>query len=1135
MTSKIDTPAETIEMILTGMEPTVGAARAGFGPERRGAAGQGGAGASPSLGDASTFAELGATLMRRMTTEVRREVGDGAATAAVLAGAMVRESSKRIAQGDDPARIKRGMSVAVGAVISHLDQAAKKIQGQDEIGRICATCLKGDHEASAVLAEAIGWAGDGQILIEPKEGGGLELRRLAEMELHFGYASPAFATDAERMSCALEACSVLVMKVDGDVEPRALSRWLQAAAPPSRALLLVAEGLGGEAIEALVHEHRRGARRCAVVAIPAGQGDALLDRVAALTRTSVRAEGAKRLFEGGEPVELGSAFRVHVERGRTLLRVDVGSRADLAGVPLLPAALLQVGAATEAESAARRRRLQDALKAARAAIAGGVLPGGGVAFVSAQAALDALEVGGAERAGVDVVRQAIEEPLLQLARNAGEDGERVLQEVRTREGAFGHVVVSKTYGGVVERGVIDAVDVARASLKSAAIVAEEALAVLIPKAPKPEPTAVHTFESTREARGAGVSQPEPRRPRFLESFDAVERGGSDLLDIAFGGDELLSARRLPVPGANPRSARDFGAASPLPPPGVRPAGASRPAEASPPFEVWSPADAPPPAEASLPLDASPPAEASPPVDAPTVLRHVDVACPRRMWLGAERFTLVVRLTVAPSSLSVASRTGPVALRPSEPVRVRLSAPSFDVLSPLEQEIRIPASGDSDPVVFFLKPTALGERALLLDFLQSGNPVGSAAVQVEVTAMPGASSDTAHGSGAVRTSSGSLAEAPERMLYIAYERSPAGGALTFTLIRKGEVGRTFTRVPLSSSPEDFTTSLYRELNLLRAGKDPTVDALGRPRLAIDREDVDTKIRDMGFELWKTLFPEDFRRMYAAEREAWRDSSMIILSDEPFIPWELVWPYGTEPERWHDEEPWCLSMSLTRWLRRNEQGGGHEGPAAALRVEAFALLVPTDSNLPSAPKEKEFLARLLGQDRKLQDRSPKYATAKEVKALLKNGGYGLIHAATHGNFSTSAPDAITALWLEGGEPLSPRAINGPDIEAHLGAARPAFVFNACELGQGAWSLVGIGGWANRLISAGAGLFLAPLWLVSDDRAYAFCEALYRELANGAPVGKAVREARRAAKKDGDPTHLAYCVYAHPNARFVFGSGA
>ncbi|WP_437729259.1 CHAT domain-containing protein [Sorangium sp. So ce861] len=917
----------------------------------------------------------------------------------------------------------------------------------DEIGRICATCLKGDQEASAALVEAIGWAGDGQILIEPKEGGGLELRRLAEMDFDFGYASPAFATDAERMSCTLEACSVLVMKVEGDAEQRLLPRWLQAAAPPSRALLLVAVGLGSDAIEALVHEHRRGARRCAVVAIPAGPGDALLDRVAALTRTSVRAESAKRLFEGGEPVELGSAFRVHVERGRTLLRVDVGAGADLAHAPSQRAALLQVGAATDADGAARRRRLQDALKVARAAIAGGVLPGGGVAFGS----------------------------------------------------------------------VVDAVDVARKSLRSAAIATEEALAMLIPKAGKPELTAVHTFESTWEARGAGVSQPEPRRSRFLESFDAVERGGSGLLDLPLSGDELLSARPPPVPGANPTSARDFGAASPLPPPAVRPAGASRPAEASSPFEVW------------------PPAEASPPVDAPTVLRHVDVACPRRMWLGAERFSLVVRLTVAPSSLSVASRAGAVALRPSEPVRVRLSAPSFDVLSPLEQEIRIPASGDSDPVVFFLKPTALGERALLLDFLQSGNPVGSAAVQVEVTAMPGASSDTAHVSGAVRTSSASLAEAPERMLYIAYERSPAGGALTFTLIRKGEVGRTFTRVPLSSSPEDFTTSLYRELNLLRAGKDPTVDALGRPRLAIDREDVDMKIRDMGFELWKALFPEDFRRMYAAERKAWRDSSMIILSDEPFIPWELVWPYGTEPERWHDEEPWCLSMSLTRWLRRNEQGGGHEGPAAALRVDAFALLVPTDSNLPSAPKEKEFLARLLGQDRKLQDRSPKYATAKEVKALLKNGGYGLIHAATHGNFSTSAPDAITALWLEGGEPLSPRAINGPDIEAYLGDARPAFVFNACELGQGAWSLVGIGGWANRLISAGAGLFLAPLWLVSDDRAYAFCEALYRELANGAPVGKAVREARRAARKDGDPTHLAYCVYAHPNARFVFGSGA
>jgi CHAT domain-containing protein len=154
------------------------------------------------------------------------------------------------------------------------------------------------------------------------------------------------------------------------------------------------------------------------------------------------------------------------------------------------------------------------------------------------------------------------------------------------------------------------------------------------------------------------------------------------------------------------------------------------------------------------------------------------------------------------------------------------------------------------------------------------------------------------------------------------------------------------------------------------------------------------------------------------------------------------------------------------------------------------------------------------------------------LLEGGDYRWVHVAAHGSFYPAAPDADSALWLQGGQALNPDAIVGPDIETHLAEQRPVFVFNCCEVGRQGWSLTRIGGWANRLIGTGAGLYIGPHWIVSDGPAKTFALSLYDHLLSGDTVAAAVRKARLAARKQGDPTWLAYSVYAHPNARVVAG---
>ncbi len=484
----------------------------------------------------------------------------------------------------------------------------------------------------------------------------------------------------------------------------------------------------------------------------------------------------------------------------------------------------------------------------------------------------------------------------------------------------------------------------------------------------------------------------------------------------------------------------------------------------------------------------------------TVTRYTDIACPRRVWVATPRISVVVRLTVARPEFS--ADTQALELQEALPVRVRVDAPGFALLNAAEQETVLLSAADSPPLVFDLRPERVGHTRITFDFFQAGNLAGTASVPVEVVAQPVDEAAGPWPGQALRV--GPTAEPPDFMLFIAYERYADQPRLTFTLFRGGEVGRTFHPVKLEGDPQAHSSRLYEQLTGMASNR------------ALPSQDVNRKLRTFGRNLWRDLIPDDLKAIYAAERLAWRGKSLLIVSDEPYFPWELVWPYDAAGA-WGDEEPWCMSLRLTRWLRRDDQGNGHEAPPARLALHSLACLAPTSSRLPKAQEERAFLQQLAAK-RGLADLSPAVPSSSAVLDLLERGGYSWLHAATHGTSDANAPDAGGAIQLQGTDLLAREDLIGPEIEGYISRARPAFFFNVCYGGQQGWALTRLGGWANRLISAGAGLFIAPLWSVTDANALSFTQTFYRQLLDGATVAEAARSGRLAARTVGDPTSLA-----------------
>ncbi|MCB9137699.1 MAG: CHAT domain-containing protein [Caldilineaceae bacterium] len=499
--------------------------------------------------------------------------------------------------------------------------------------------------------------------------------------------------------------------------------------------------------------------------------------------------------------------------------------------------------------------------------------------------------------------------------------------------------------------------------------------------------------------------------------------------------------------------------------------------------------------------------------APRTIRYTDVACPGRVWAQEERFTVVARLTHLPRSHDE-ERVKPVELDEVAPVFVQINAPNFTLLTPNRRRLTLHAAEDSE-VSFDLSPREEGLHPIDVEYWQCGRPVETVRLMLEVTAtsMTGAS---------VRATSRSIplgpeVEPPELLLQVTSAEVAGQARLYFTLF-EGDVVSDLGFTPFTADPRAYAERLFARLEHLAQDADEA-----NPALSAQQE---RELQQIGWRLWHQLTPQLLKDEYWRKREAWAGKALLLLSDEPYIPWELLWPYSPAEEV-SDEHPWGVSLRMVRWLRSNGNDRGYPGPPAALRLSPMACIAPR-VGLPMGPAEQEMVQALV-QQHALSDLSPGDCTYDAVSALLETEDYAWLHVASHGYFDGGDPDAGACIELEGGA-LCADAICGPYIEGRIERNRPGVFLNTCHSGRQAWSVSRLGGWANAFIGSGAGLFIAPLWSVADDAAYRFAQAFYSALLDGKTVAEAARSSRGALYAPGDSTWLAYTVYAYPHARLA-----
>jgi len=462
------------------------------------------------------FENMGAQMVREVASKTSDLAGDGTTTATVLAQAIIREGSKLVAAGHNPMEIKRGIDKAVEAIVAHLKESAKSTKDSKEIAQVGTISANGDTEIGQLLADAMEKVGkEGVITVEEAKSAETTLDVVEGMQFDRGYLSPYFVTDPENMKVTLEDCYVLIAERKiGNMKD--LLPVLEAIAKAQKQFLIIAEDVEGEALATLVVNKLRGTLHCAAVKAP-GFGDRrkeMLKDIAVLCDGQVIAEELGLKLENVTISDLGRAKSIIIDKDNTTIVGGQGKKekikarqqeirtqieattsdydreklqerlAKLVG----GVAVVKVGAATETEMKEKKARVEDALHATRAAVEEGIVPGGGVALIRAQSVLDKLKVDEEQQFGVTIVRRAIEEPIRQIAANAGEEGSIVVQKVREGKGSFGWNAATGEYGDLVAMGVIDPVKVVRSSLQNAASVASLMLTTeaLVAERPKDE-------------------------------------------------------------------------------------------------------------------------------------------------------------------------------------------------------------------------------------------------------------------------------------------------------------------------------------------------------------------------------------------------------------------------------------------------------------------------------------------------------------------------------------------------------------------------------------------------------------------------------------------------------------------------
>ncbi len=447
------------------------------------------------------FQNIGAQLVKEVAQKTGDDAGDGTTTATVLAQSIITEGLKNVAAGANPMAVKRGIDKAVAAVVEQIKAQSQEV-GDDfgKIENVARVSANNDQEIGELIAEAMKKVNkDGVITVEEAKGTDTRVDVVEGMQFDRGYISPYFVTNTEKMECEMERPYILIFDKKISVLKDMLP-VLEATAQSGRPLLIISEDVDSEALAALVVNRLRGSLKVCAVKAP-GFGDRrkeMLEDIATLTGGVVISEEKGLKLEGATIDMLGTAEKVTVNKENTVIVNGAGDKQAIADrVAQIKAqiestkstydkeklqerlaklaggvAVLYIGAPSEVEMKEKKDRVDDALSATRAAVAEGIVPGGGVAYIRCLDVLDKMEgANGDETTGIHIVRRAIEEPLRQIVDNAGLEGAVVVQKVRERKGDFGYNAYTDQYENLFETGVIDPAKVARVALQNAASIA----------------------------------------------------------------------------------------------------------------------------------------------------------------------------------------------------------------------------------------------------------------------------------------------------------------------------------------------------------------------------------------------------------------------------------------------------------------------------------------------------------------------------------------------------------------------------------------------------------------------------------------------------------------------------------------
>ncbi|RVG89987.1 chaperonin GroEL [Sinorhizobium meliloti] len=447
------------------------------------------------------FENMGAQMLREVASRTSDIAGDGTTTATVLAQAIVREGAKAVASGMNPMDLKRGIDLAVEAIVKELRNNARKVSKNAEIAQVATISANGDAEIGRYLAEAMAKVGnEGVITVEEAKTAEIELEVVEGMEFDRGYLSPYFITNQEKMRVELEDAYILLHEKKLS-NLQAMIPILESVIQSGKPLLIIAEDVEGEALATLVVNKLRGGLKIAAVKAP-GFGDrrkSMLEDIAILTGGTVISEELGIKLENTTMDTLGRAKRIMVDKETTTIVDGAGSKEDIGGrVAQIKAqiedttsdydreklqerlaklaggvAVIRVGGSTEVEVKEKKDRVDDALHATRAAVEEGILPGGGVALLRVVSALNGLATANDDqRVGIEIVRRAIEAPVRQIAENAGAEGSIIVGKLREKQDfAFGWNAQTGEFGDLFQMGVIDPAKVVRAALQDAASIA----------------------------------------------------------------------------------------------------------------------------------------------------------------------------------------------------------------------------------------------------------------------------------------------------------------------------------------------------------------------------------------------------------------------------------------------------------------------------------------------------------------------------------------------------------------------------------------------------------------------------------------------------------------------------------------